>query len=99
MGHHGVCMSCLAEFANVRIKGRVKSKVTRNEVSKNNWDEEEEQQEDAEEDVEGKKRMNPMMMRICVHIFYLANSICAEFRGNSAKTRSTATTDENTRRQ
>ena len=30
--HHGVCVSCLAEFANGRIKGRVKSKV--NKVSK-----------------------------------------------------------------
>ena len=35
------------------------------------------------------KRMNSMMMRICVHVFYLANSICAEFRSNTAKTRST----------
>ena len=37
--HHGVFLSCLAEFANGGIKGKVKSKVTRNE--------------DAEADVEG----------------------------------------------
>ena len=83
--HHGVCLSCLAEFRNGRIKGRVKSKVTGNEISQKNWDEEEEEEEDTEEDVKGKKRMKSMMMRICVRSFYLTNSICAEFRGNTAK--------------
>ena len=29
--------------------------------------------------------MNSVIMRMCVHMFYLANSICAEFCSNTAK--------------
>ena len=54
---------------------------------KKNRDEEEGDAE--EEDIEGKKRMHLMMLRMCAQIFYLENYICAEFRGNTAKTRST----------
>ena len=108
--YHGVSLSFLAEFVNGthygRIKGRVKSKVTRNEISKNKRDVEEEEEKDAkEEDVE-----DPKLRRVEEDEFdddedmcAQTNSIFAEFRANSRyhckKHAALFTTDENTRCQ
>ena len=44
--------------------------------------------------------MNLIMMRLCVHLLYLANFISSEFRCNIAKKHAAVfTTDENTQCQ